>query len=66
VSASNDLFSLVSGHLHANGHYGGNTDTFLDYTIAAVPEPSSWALLIAGFGLTGLMARRRRPRSVAA
>ncbi|MBU6167021.1 MAG: PEPxxWA-CTERM sorting domain-containing protein [Alphaproteobacteria bacterium] len=26
----------------------------------AVPEPHSWALLIAGFGLVGAMARRRR------
>jgi hypothetical protein len=26
----------------------------------AVPEPASWAMLIAGFGLTGAMARRRR------
>jgi hypothetical protein len=25
-----------------------------------VPEPSSWALLIAGFGLTGAVMRRRR------
>jgi hypothetical protein len=29
-----------------------------------VPEPSSWAMLIAGFGLTGAAMRRRR-RSVA-
>ena len=27
---------------------------------AAVPEPQNWALLIAGFGLTGAMLRRRR------
>ena len=27
---------------------------------AAVPEPSSWAMLIAGFGLVGATARRRR------
>jgi hypothetical protein len=27
---------------------------------AAVPEPSSWAMLIAGFGLVGAAARRRR------
>lgn len=26
----------------------------------AVPEPSSWAMLIAGFGFVGFMARRRR------
>ncbi len=28
--------------------------------LATVPEPSSWALLIAGFGLTGAVMRRRR------
>jgi hypothetical protein len=32
----------------------------------AVPEPSSWAMLIAGFGLVGATARRRRSASVAA
>ena len=36
----------------------------------AVPEPASWAMLIAGFGLTGATMRRRsrmtQPRSVAA
>ena len=26
----------------------------------AIPEPASWAMLIAGFGLVGAMARRRR------
>lgn len=29
-------------------------------TDAAIPEPSTWALLIIGFGLTGSMVRRRR------
>jgi len=28
--------------------------------IAAVPEPASWAMLIAGFGLTGAAMRQRR------
>ena len=29
-------------------------------TTGAVPEPASWALMIAGFGLTGAAMRRRR------
>jgi PEP-CTERM motif len=33
---------------------------------AAVPEPASWAMLIAGFGLTGAALRRRRPLPAAA
>jgi hypothetical protein len=33
---------------------------FDDVAAGAVPEPSSWALLIAGFGLTGAAARRQR------
>ena len=32
----------------------------VDTTPGAVPEPASWALLLAGFGLTGALARRRR------
>jgi hypothetical protein len=43
-----------------NGTYGqpGGTQDLLVF--AAVPEPSSWAMLIAGFGLTGASLRRRR------
>jgi phospholipase/lecithinase/hemolysin len=33
--------------------------------VLGVPEPSSWALMIAGFGMVGLAARRRH-RTVAA
>ena len=32
----------------------------------AVPEPATWALMIAGFGMTGFAARRRRSNIVAA
>jgi hypothetical protein len=32
------------------------------YGDAAVPEPGTWAMLIAGFGLIGAAMRRQRPR----
>jgi len=35
-------------------------------TSMTVPEPASWALMIAGFGLTGAALRRRRPTPAAA
>ncbi|WP_193743237.1 PEPxxWA-CTERM sorting domain-containing protein [Sandarakinorhabdus sp. AAP62] len=40
-------------------------DTQLQRT-GAVPEPASWAMLIAGFGLVGGVARRRRVSVVSA
>lgn len=29
----------------------------------AVPEPSTWAMMLAGFGLVGALVRRRRLRT---
>ena len=34
--------------------------------LPGIPEPSTWAMLIAGFGLVGAVARRRRSAAVAA
>lgn len=42
-----------------------NDSTGLSATIAAVPEPATWGLMIAGFGLVGV-ARRARRTTVAA
>jgi len=39
------------------GLYGGSYG--VQIAAAPVPEPESWALLLAGFGFMGVMARRR-------
>ena len=41
--------------------YGvGTGDALFSFSVANVPEPAEWALMIAGFGLVGAVARRRR------
>lgn len=42
---------------------GDNVGTILDDVNirSVIPEPASWALLIAGFGMVGAAARRRAP-----
>ena len=52
------------GEIHL-GTYGRST-TFLPENAGTVPEPASWALLVAGFAVVGAAARRRRPACVAA
>lgn len=59
-NASNTL--LYSGTIDARGAPG--TVTF--DAVAGVPEPATWGLLIAGFAMTGLAARRRAKVSVTA
>ena len=44
-----------------------NVGPLLDNVLVSqVPEPAAWLLLVAGFGLVGVSARRRRPGMVAA
>ena len=66
VVGSDANLSIRSGFGRGSA-FGGdfsprNFNGSITYTIGAgaVPEPASWALLLAGFGLTGAMARRRR------
>lgn len=47
-----------SAEVHLGSFGGINLDT--PGTVPGVPEPASWALLIAGFGLVGGAMRRRR------
>lgn len=44
----------------AGNYYGEDFRANVVGTFAAVPEPQTWAMLIAGFGLVGFAARRRR------
>ncbi|GGE01169.1 hypothetical protein GCM10011529_04350 [Polymorphobacter glacialis] len=44
----------------ANPGYTFSTAQAFSAFAASVPEPGTWAMLIAGFGLTGATMRRRR------
>lgn len=73
LDGSGTLFgtTILGGTSISNG-LGGNGTIFRFSNAAtaaafsgtpAVPEPASWAMLIAGFGLTGAALRRRRARA---
>jgi len=64
--SGSDLGSLV---FQQTDRYGNNLDfalqfnlQSLNYSVSAVPEPSTWAMLILGFAGVGLMAYRRKSR----
>ena len=59
VNADGDGF--VTGLTFAgSGHFDGQQIALSD-----VPEPTAWALMIAGFGLAGVRLRRRGARRAA-
>ena len=51
--ASGDYFFLIEGVAEGGG------SLLFSASIAAVPEPQTWALMLAGAGLIGRLARRR-------
>ena len=65
-----NVLSAGEGHgiIRFSGTYSSitlitdNTENWSGLTlgVAAIPEPATWAMLIAGFGLVGFAARRRR------
>ena len=71
---SSHSFNLLAGQTYhfalynfgnvSGGSIAGNAQAAIDWNIryAGVPEPASWAFMIAGFGATGAAMRRRRAR----
>lgn len=56
-------FGDFGGGLNSGwGEYSGYVPIFIHekFIAGAVPEPATWAMMIAGFGLVGAAARRRR------
>ena len=51
---------LYSAPIGANGYLPRSGGVEVIATSGAVPEPASWAMLIAGFGLVGAAARRKK------
>jgi hypothetical protein len=73
ITANGDIAgaeaALLAGIAGGNAYFTLHTTTFPSGEIAGflrpVPEPATWALLIAGFGLAGVSLRRRRSLATA-
>ena len=44
----------------------GNGNSQLSMSVAAVPEPGEWAMMLAGLGIIGFVAKRKRATLIAA
>ena len=74
VTGGSGVFANASGGFVGTGtiHFAGGppaatlTIDRAQITVPGVPEPVTWTLMIAGFGLTGAALRRRTPLAVAA
>ena len=73
---SGDFFAIgthFSGPANATGELtfyywdsnNGDNTQFVNANISAVPEPSTWAMMILGFAGVGFMAYRRRTHAIA-
>jgi hypothetical protein len=58
--------ALLAGMLAGESYFNIHTTEFpggeIRGQLQAVPEPSTWAMMLLGFGTAGLVFRRRKPR----
>jgi hypothetical protein len=57
--AAGDYVVTASGTLANNGQMHNTAFVRANYEVSAVPEPETFAMLLAGLGLMGAIARRR-------
>jgi hypothetical protein len=57
-TASSNSTSLVFGLEQVSGYSGLD-----DINVTAVPEPSTWAMMLLGFAVVGFAAYRRKSRA---
>jgi hypothetical protein len=69
--------TLIAGHIYrfdysigsgnsGSGDFGSNAvGAFSLNIVSAVPEPETFALMLAGLGLMGVIARRRKAKQAA-
>jgi hypothetical protein len=50
----------VSGNALSAGIFDGSQFSFAQFTATPVPEPETYAMMVAGLGLLGFAARRRK------
>lgn len=62
---SQTMGGLTPGQTYWFELQGSATQASYSVTLAPVPEPESWALMLSGFGLLGFVAHRRRHISAA-
>jgi hypothetical protein len=61
-AGANKLEFVLTNYAQSSGNPAGLRVEFLQSNVAAVPEPETYAMLLAGLGLIGAIARRRSQR----